>query len=166
MLSELARAPIQPGRTSIHHPRSSFLIRVHLRFHFRVPEQARCRRGGTIAIFGRKQRDAVRHQSSNALFLVAATGRAVCSACVCPEIRTNIRSPSGPEALQGSQRRPTPSPIAGSPSHGRSVLDRSGFHRAQVLEADEAAPKLQQAFGFNVVRSDEGQIAIGADRIG
>jgi hypothetical protein len=35
-----------------------------------------------------------------------------------------------------------------------------------VLEADEATPKLQQAFGFNVVISDEGQIAVGADHVG
>src|ERR1700722_15526874 len=35
-----------------YHLCSSLLIRVHLRFHFLLPEQARNRRGGTIVISG------------------------------------------------------------------------------------------------------------------
>jgi hypothetical protein len=35
-----------------YHPCSSLLIRVHLRFHFLLPEQARNRRGATIVISG------------------------------------------------------------------------------------------------------------------
>ena len=123
-----------------YHRRASLLVCVHLRFHFLVPEQVRYRRGGTIATSGGSTATLFA-TNDRTLFSGSATGRAVCSGCtnLCPDRRLSEPRSERAQSLE--------------------------IHRAQVLEADEATPKLQQAFGFNIVRSNEGQIAIGADRI-
>jgi hypothetical protein len=47
MQAESAVASVHKGVAApAYHPRSSLLIRVHLRLHFLVPEQARNRRKG------------------------------------------------------------------------------------------------------------------------
>ena len=48
-----------------YHPCSSLLIRVHLRFHFLLPEQARNRRGGTIRDLGRNAPEHARRVQQN-----------------------------------------------------------------------------------------------------